>query len=72
MIIWTFENFFSLKKTFDGKKKHNFTWSVIILQMGNGASDELLFNATKIGDLEKVKELLSKGARTEFRDEKVR
>jgi hypothetical protein len=40
--------------------------------MGNSASDELLFNATKIGDLEKVKDLLSKGARTEFRDEKVR
>jgi hypothetical protein len=29
--------------------------------MGNSASDELLFNATKIGDLEKVKELFVKG-----------
>ena len=39
--------------------------------MGNSASDELLFNATKSGDLEKVKELISNGARTEFRDKKV-
>ena len=41
--------------------------------MGNQASnqastDELLFNAAESGDLAKVKELLSKGVGTDYRD----
>ena len=35
-------------------------------QMSN---NELLYNAAKNGDVEEVKELLSKGASTKFKDE---
>ena len=40
--------------------------------MGNqmsASNDELLYNASKDGDLKKVKELLSKGVGTGYRDE---
>ena len=35
----------------------------------SASNDELLYNASKDGDLEKVKELLSKGVGTDYRDE---
>jgi len=34
----------------------------------SASNDELLLNAAKDGDLEKVKDLLSKGTVTEFKD----
>ena len=34
----------------------------------SASNDELLFNAAKSGDLKKVKELLSKGTGTGYRD----
>jgi len=42
------------------------------LQMGNqmrASNDELLYNAARDGNLPKVKELLSKGTGTGYRDE---
>jgi hypothetical protein len=38
------------------------------LQIGNQMSDELLYNAAKDGKLLMVKELLSKGVGTSYRD----
>jgi len=35
----------------------------------SASNDELLYNAAKSGNLKKVKELLSKGAGTGYRDE---
>ena len=34
----------------------------------SASNDELLYEAAKSGNLEKVKELLSKGVETEYRD----
>ena len=35
----------------------------------SASNDELLFNAARDGDVEKVKEMIIKGAGIEFRDE---